>query len=164
MITSKHIFKVLEVYKDAGTSQGHRIEIYENPSSSDWLALAKSAKDDGRYFNFIRFLPNAKTKKVYVADGFISMHADMRKILGFPPGFPTDLKASWTFDGLARTYQGATKMTDWNEKSFLRERVPSFRLWFEGVFKYNWSFVDYYIPGCSSLMKIYQKEFESIKV
>ena len=90
MITSKEILNLFEDYSASGKSQGRHAEIYQDPTSSDYQELEKSAKRQKRVLEKIRFIADAKNQKIYVADSYTCVHRDMLKILKLPLDFLTE--------------------------------------------------------------------------
>jgi hypothetical protein len=137
MITSKQIIKLSEEYAAMGKSQGYQVEIYKNPASSDLSALVKFAKEHNRQLRKVRFVADAKTKTVYVADAYLIEHNDIRKIVGLPT-YPTR-NDSWVLDGIADYVSGKLNLITCS---------PTV-----GNFSFSWEFVDRYVPGVSVRMK-----------
>ena len=143
MITSNQI---LEIFTGSGTSYGRSINIYENPTSSDFLLLSKEAKADNRKLDSIRFIANAKSpQKVYVADADICTHENMRRILKLPLMWSSRTRDYWLIDGLAvKTSSGA--------------KFDRCMLYVEN-FVYDWSFADRYISGFSNYLANFKRKY-----
>ena len=164
MITSKQIIKLCEEYVTSGKVRNHPVDIFENPTSSDILKLVKSAKDDQRTINNIRFIADANEKKVYIADAYYAIHDDMYRIIGITTKHD---EAPWIFDGLATVFRGKIKAACWGDKfEFLFRnkgvKGSKVRSWFDKMFSCKWSFVDTYISGTSSMIADYQKKYLKI--
>ena len=136
MITSKQIIKLLEEYADSGTKNGHYIEVYKNPSSSDFLAMAKTAKKEKRTFDEIRFIGDTQAQILYVADAYSTIHPEIPFIVNLPM---TNLK--YWFLGNAKVVTGKATAT-------LVEPMG------KAFGKKDCKFADAYIPNCSSMIKI----------
>lgn len=87
MLTSYQISNLLESYSGSGKSQGRYAEVFENPTMTDYLDLDKSARKQKRVLGRIRFIADAKNRKLYIADAYSCVHRDMLKILNLPSGF-----------------------------------------------------------------------------
>jgi hypothetical protein len=92
MITSKQIIKLSEDYVGAetfrypgGNGNSVYLSVWKNPTSSDINKLKiEGKKFTGRMPDSIRFVADAKTKDVYVADGFWSVHSMITRIAKIP--------------------------------------------------------------------------------
>ena len=143
MITSKQI---LELWKITDISRyGQEVDIYENPTSSDFLEMTKKARDEKRPFAGIRFVTDNRVKKVYVADSYGVTHEDIRKIMKLPANL-----VPYCLDGIATISGGRAIMS-----SFYKDFSGSGM----AVLNLDWSWVDPYIKGCSSVIKSYKGKF-----
>lgn len=97
MLTSRQITRLLESYSGAGKSQGRYAEVFENPTMTDYLDLDKSARKQKRVLGRIRFIADAKNKKLYIADAYSCVHRDMLKILNLPSDFLSEVHPYVTY-------------------------------------------------------------------
>jgi hypothetical protein len=163
MITSKQITAVLEIYsKSRAVSGEHKVDIYENPTSSDITSIFKTAREENRKVGEIRFIADAKSKKVYIADSYYIIHYHMYNTLNLMGDFGTYLNYPNLFDGIAVLYNGKITMNGWDRFSLQipRINIPETRNWFDKLFSYDWSFADRYINGCSKFIDYKKKQFE----
>jgi hypothetical protein len=91
MITSRNILDILESYKTSIKHQWTKASypVYENPSVSDYIDLNKYVKSlnfsDYKKLDSVRFVVDFLDKKVYVADGFLSLHNEMIRNFNLDP-------------------------------------------------------------------------------
>lgn len=143
MITSKQI---IETFVGSGIAYGETINIYENPSSSDFLSLSKEAKSNNRKLEDIRFIVNAKKQVVYVADAEICTHEDIRRIMSLPLMWNRIIDY-WLIDGLARKTGGGAKIRH------CTLFVENFQ------HNWNWSFASKYISGFSEYLDNFKRKY-----
>ena len=137
MITSKNIIKISEEWVKTGISEftDDAFDLYINPGSSDYLDMMKTAREDSRKFQGIRFVASNSLKKVFVADGLISTHYDIERVAGIPSG----TRNGTQIEGLADIVGGRAKMKDFYDSGHLDK--------FQAI---DWKWVDKYISGCSA--------------
>lgn len=153
MITSKQIFGLLETYEKA---QG-KIVIYSNPDKSDLIKLRKAAEDKLEVMT--RFTADANTRKLYVWDGYIALHAQARSMLGLPTEYQ---KTPWLINGLNEIVRVkltcpnildldmlSPPMSNPNHKIFPKVEVIKF---YKELFSYNWDWVNTYISGFTNVL------------
>ena len=91
MITSRNIINILESYKVSINHHWTKVPypVYENPSSSDYADLNKYVKSlnspDHKKLWSVRFMADFQKKKVYIADGYLSLHDEMIRNLNLDP-------------------------------------------------------------------------------
>lgn len=91
MITSRNIIDMLESYKISIKHHWTKVPypVYENPSSSDYADLNKYVKSlnssDHKKLWSVRFMADFQKKKVYIADGYLSLHDEMIRNLNLDP-------------------------------------------------------------------------------
>jgi hypothetical protein len=137
VITSKLILRICEKYLTRGSFEGIKLEIFENPTSSDFVSLAKAVKEEtGRKLLAIRFVADARYQKVYIADAYNSIHQDIRDILKLPPADKPGL-----INGIA-TVSGNRAIMSELSSICPKEAVSS-----------KWTWVNKYISGCSSMIR-----------
>ena len=166
MITSKQIIEISEKYKllyNPGSGQTTTV-IFENPTSSDFLDMAKNAKEGGRTLHELRFIANNKDSKVYIADSWYVLHEQMKYALGLPPDSSFE-KTPWLFDGVAIYSGGRARMTTWDKYDvFITDRghnSPNMNDWIEEtLYSYRWKWVDQYVSGFSSVLESYKEKFK----
>ena len=163
MITSKQIISFCEEYLISGKAYGKQFDVYENPTSSDIVKLNKTAREDRRTFDLMRFIADAKTKKVYIADAHLANHEDIEKSVGI---FSRYLETPWLLEDMVKITGGRPKMDSIMslvDPIQLGDRVIKDKKlinWFNDRFSYDWSFVDNYIGGVSNAMKFYQEKYQ----
>lgn len=86
MIISKQIIKLYDTYV-AMTASKRKTPIYENPTSSDLLAMRKDANMSARDTLYVRFIADNESKIVYIANAQFVIHPDMAKSLNYPLDF-----------------------------------------------------------------------------
>ena len=164
MITSNYIIKICEEYFKSSSASGRIFSIYENPTSSDLVKLTKEAREDGRKLTDIRFIANNKDKKIYIVDGYHVLHEAMRAALQFGQEYK---KTSWLLECMGKVSSNKISMYKWDKfEYFVANKVIEndavLRKCFEDTLNYNWSWVDQYISGCSSVMIKYKNWFAKI--
>ena len=78
MITSKQIIRLSEEWLKAVEANVNFVDIYENPTSSDFKEIFKNRKH-----NLLRFIADNKSKKIYAWDAYIGIHYDVAYELGY---------------------------------------------------------------------------------
>ena len=156
MITSKEILKISEEFYKDGKIYGSLVTVYVNPTSSDISKMIIHAKEHNRDIFEVRFIADAKNKKVYAADSYDIIHDDMYTVLGF------ERNSSFMLDGIAKLNGNTLVMHSWDK--FLRSYIssPKYIIWFKDAFNYNWSFADKYVKGCSNYVANDKKRFEEL--
>ena len=162
LITSNYIINLSEKYSDSVKVFNNLALIFENPNRDDLVEMVKNAK-----FPEIRFLAKADAPQTcYMWNGGFALHDDIRKHLHFPVEGET---TPGIVDGEASVLGGAVK----NAKiiylaEFLRDSGISNsygkdnRNLLRKMLSYNWSWLDRYVPGCSSQFNHCKEEFKSI--
>ena len=107
--------------------------IIENPTKEDYKKLEDLARQEtpSRILDKIRFMANAHTKKVYVADAYNSMHRLMSNKLCF--SFNKRESCPWIYFGSASL------------NNSVATNIPHKFYSLSSQLNYNWSFVDNYI-------------------
>lgn len=77
MITSKQILQMSEEYLTSKRIGNNLVEVYVNPTSSDYQHLYSINSSHG-----LRFTADIDTKKFYVWDGFTMMHGEAADLIG----------------------------------------------------------------------------------
>lgn len=143
MVTSKQILSLLESYvtsglccivKVAGKLTEIKFPIYVNPGSSDLIELEKAARFDNRKLKELRFIADAKAKKLYVCDAFLGLHEKMLSALKFSTSDKTIVGGIITMSG--------------GKPYYLDIFVQS-----SESFKLDWTFADRYVSRFSSEME-----------
>ena len=192
MITSKQIIGLSEEwFKNVHGFKNQSVPIYINPDSSDLRELIKSVKETD-FHNLIRFVADAKTRKVYVADGGLILHANLTLAIGFSrlemENFPycclgygtlsggkirfdskdnEEFKLFNTFRSLrvaSDTLRLIKKSNNFNRPvdKWQRNLIQSYN-WINSFFTFNWTFLEKYIIGFSSYFNQEKTKFESWK-
>ena len=151
MITSRQVVNIIESYASSGQYRGHHVEIFENPSSSDFISIEKSAREDNRKFESLRFIVDSKNKKVYVWDGYLALHDEARQSLGLPKRYD---KTPWLVNGMTSVRDGKIvppKIWDcqFPGSSFNQAEMK----WFYGdMLKCEWAWADKYISNFTNIV------------
>ena len=89
MITTKTILNKLldEKYVSSKKTSTGYIEIFENPTNEEILDIAKSTKPGE--LPGVRFVANAESEKLYIANAWASIHSDILKLLHLPEDYTT---------------------------------------------------------------------------
>jgi hypothetical protein len=77
MIKSNRIIEICEEWIKTVSGHGGRIDVFVNPSSSDYLEIYKGSK-----YQIIKFIADNKNKKVYVWNADTGIHRDVLSELG----------------------------------------------------------------------------------
>ena len=140
MITASHIIQVSESFSKADiTNYGSEIYIFVNPTSSDFTEMNKRAKEENRKLDGFRFVPDLRTKKVYIADIYGITHNDIRKTERLPMQ-----PVPYCFDGIASWSGGRAVMTGYYPDSSNDKAIGG------QIEKADWSWVDPYVKNCSA--------------
>ena len=75
MITSKQVIDIAEKWLVSKTFYTGEVDIFINPSSSDWIEIRKSCK-----YPVVRFFADNKNKKVYVWDADQAIHQSVANV------------------------------------------------------------------------------------
>lgn len=180
MITSKQINNLLEDW-DRSIKYGKlSIDIFTNPNSSDLKELySRLSKDNPR--KEIRFIANAKDKKVYVWDAALVHHDAVSQQLGFTSGGPSRgliNHPSYALDGFGIISGGKILGEDNNGtisdlKTSLQYNLIdkgkkskldywSYEEWesrIKEVFNWNWSFIDSFVSGYNQYLNKIKSDF-----
>lgn len=109
MITSNQIIKLSEEWlmSAKGTYSPDLVNIYVNPTSSDYLELRKEK------VQFLRFIADNRNKKIYVANAIHILHDDMVRNIGGFTGLKTDYTnfSLWLLAGNASLSGNTSDMT-----------------------------------------------------
>lgn len=162
MISSKFILQQLESFSKTGRVFGRLVDVFENPTSSDLKELSKQAKDFQLNLTEVRYIADARKQKVFVFNSELAIHADIRMILGYST---EHYKTPHLLNGEARFQRGklsALSQRDLISKSFWYfsnhpSQVDKFYL--EESLNYDWSWLEKYVVGIDSGIKIIKKKF-----
>lgn len=133
MITSKRILRLCEEFAGSGKDyKGQPINVYKNPTRSDYVEMEKTARSQNRRLIEVRFVADNRTKTVYVADSYNSLHEDIVEILKLPP-----VGSKQILSGLAKVISGKAVFV------VLSSVEP------EVAISFIWKWVDKYIQDCS---------------
>jgi hypothetical protein len=182
MITSKQIITLSEEWETSFTYGNHLIDIFVNPTSSDIKELFSKLDVKINPKKEIRFIANAKTKKVYIWDASLVHHAEVSHKLGFShPGEYDGLITSeppYIFDGFG--YLSSGKIVGQNENGSISDikialnakliskgKKSKQNYWFieewisrfNAIFYWDWSFIDRYVPGFSRNILTLKEQF-----
>lgn len=133
LITSRRILRLCEEFAGSGRDyKGQPINVYKNPTSSDYVEMEKTARSQNRRLIEVRFVADSRTKTVYVADSYNSLHEDIVKILNLPP-----VGSKYILSGLAKVVNGKAVFVVLSSVE-PEVSIPSL-----------WTWVDKYIQNCS---------------
>lgn len=133
MITSQQILQICEEFAGSGKDyRGHPINVYKNPTRSDYVEMEKMARSQNRRLIEVRFVADNRTKTVYVADSYNSLHEDIVEILNLPP-----VGSKQILSGLAKVISGKAVFVVLSSVE-PEVAIPSI-----------WKWVDKYIQDCS---------------
>jgi hypothetical protein len=142
---------------------GEYLEIFTNPSLSEFKEMIK--RKDGKPVDYgeIRFIADAKKKILYAWNSYVGTHNDARKILGINPNTE---ETPYLLNGTAFV-KNKPEMIGWDDFMFHINAVP-----FKGThrgdiaynflsqaFSYDWSWLDKYMT-CSNFLKRKKYEFD----
>ena len=139
--------------------------IFENPTSTDFQEIVKTAKDEKRILDDLRFIADAKNQKVYVADSWYVTHLILNKVLSLPSD-SRFRENPWLLQGVAIYKNGGAHMVAWDKFDFYARESgglsnPALNKWAkETLYTYKWGWADRYIKGISSTLDFYKKEYE----
>lgn len=185
MITSKQIIQLSEDWFKSIKTSMEVVDIYVNPSSSDYLELNK------RGIRQIRFLADADSKEVYIADAMSLTHDQIALKLNKPrvvgafeshqwnilPGIATisGNKSTMTFsdqlDGLYRDAESFLKKLPTSKSKSSRTKEISLDMFkisvgspknlIDNIITTDWSWCDKYV-NISSWMSSYKNKYQSL--
>ena len=175
MITSRHIMKIGEQWFSDVKNGNITASVYVNPGSSDIREIYKVAASSNKPGQpAIRFIADAKSKKVYVWDAYYAYHDDVSNLLGYnKPNEYLD-EPPFVYDGYGKIVNGAIIGNDkhgttqnidlilssLNNNRYLSDRQVKERIdILRPIFSYDWSFIDKYISGFSQLIQKRKQDF-----
>lgn len=169
MITSKHIISTCEGWVSSPVVRGTKIDVYENPGSGDYKELYKNTNR-----GIVRFIADAKSKKVFVWDAYLATHFDVADKLKSEGKIGGSTYRDTLLRGQANLSGGSSKMTDtdtFGNMDALEKAVRSkqklgiltdYFVRYDIIFKTDWSFVSRYV-NCQYLVDMKNK-FNEIKL
>ena len=168
MITAKNILNTCEEWVSLPKVRGSIVNIYENPGSSDYKELNKNITR-----GVVRFIADAKSKKVFVWDAYLAIHVEVANKLNSEGKISGSTYRNSLLLGEANLSGGGAKMTDSDvfghvndlmkivkakkPLGYLKEYFDKY----EEIFKTDWSFVSRYV-NCQYLTDMKNK-FNEIK-
>jgi hypothetical protein len=164
MITSHTITGILEDFLiGKKLNPGGYLEIFTNPSLSEFKEMIK--RKDGTLVNYgeIRFIADAKKRILYAWNAYIGTHNDARQILGMDPNTE---KTPYLLNGTA-VVRGKPRVTQWDDFIYHINEVPRKGTrrgdlaynFLSQAFSYDWSWLDKYMT-CSNFLKFRKYEFD----
>jgi hypothetical protein len=169
LITSKQIINNLEQYVDARKTSNGYVQIFSNPSKSELNTIVQHSKSSSSSKCLVRFIADAKNKKVYVWDAYLAIHDDGRKILNFSTNI---MQTPYLVNGVAWIANGKmlgpswvsteTVIKDSGSKSNPKERMKCLD-YLDQVFSYNWDWLDQHISKSSVYVDKKEKEFKTVR-
>jgi hypothetical protein len=171
VITSKQIINISEEWDRTVKNGSLTADVYLNPTSTDLKEIYKKMASNNPKKE-IRFIADAKDKKVYVWDASLAPHSYVSHSLGFDTSKWLD-EPPFVFDGFGYLKNGyinptfthgtAKNISDLRLSEFTKSRTPSYHNSMikevEDFYNCNWSFIDKYIPNCSSFIDRKKREF-----
>ena len=158
--------RLSEEYWGAKNVSGTYTIIYDNPTASDLKDL-NLTMNTGNSRRVVRFIANAKDKKVYVWDAWNAHHTQMRPVLGFNSNSLSDYRL---MDGYAiLTSSNKLTIDDWSDfdtewmttnrsnPKWSNDIVPFLKSFLSG----SWSWLDRYVAGSSSFLNSCKQKFET---
>lgn len=169
MITSKQINQVIEQYVNAQKTPNGYVQVFSNPSQSELKSIVQNSKSSSSSKCMIRFIADARDRKVYIWDAYLAVHDDGRKIIGFPTSI---MQTPYLVNGLAWITNGKmigpswvsteTVIKDSGSKSNPKERMKCLT-YLDQVFSYNWDWLDNYISNSSTYVDKKELEIKKTK-
>ena len=183
MIIAKEIINLCEEWSKSTIAGGERVDIYENPGSSDITKIVKSIRHKEK---LIRFIADAKSpQKVYVWDSSLAVHSEIFKTLGY--NFNDWMNLPNILVGYGHITSGKIILGDefgsiesllgavsalcdfkspqpsWKKK--YGKEVSTVKKYLSDLFEYNWLFLDKYISGSGPFIgKEKQRFLDWIKI
>ena len=177
MITSKQIINLCEEWSKSTIAGGERVDIYENPGSSDITKIIKLIKHKEK---LIRFIADAKSpQKVYVWDSSLAVHSEIFSVLGYH--FNDWMNLPNVLVGYGHITSGKIILGDefgsiesllgavsalcdfkspqpsWKKK--YGKEISNVKKYLFALFEYNWSFLDKHISGSGPFIEKEKQEF-----
>lgn len=177
MITSKRILDLLESYRLSKKVNNQLLTVYENPTQSEMKKAGYlSVDDDGeehplskQFQGDVRYIADARDKKVYVWGAWDSIHDDVRRLLKFPDQSQT-FKTPYLIEGVAKVTVSGVATNDMQQsdywtrvssKNILGQDAKKFKLFFNTVFSYDWLWLDKHIKNSNrDILQMKQKYLE----
>ena len=168
MITSKHISSTCEEWVSAPKVRGIKIDVYENPGSTDYKELNKNTNR-----GIVRFIADAKSKKVFVWDAYLATHFDVADKLRSEGRIGGSTYRDTLLRGQANLSGGSSKMTDTDtfgnmdalEKAVRSKQIlgvlTDYFVRYDIIFDTDWSWVSKYV-NCQYLVDM-KNRFDKIK-
>ena len=154
MITSKYIIKLSEEYFNTKNIRGFDVVIYKNPTLDEIKSLR--AVNSG-----VRFIADAKSKKVYVWDANKSIHNDIFSSLVSWGAISWD-NMDYYINGIASVFDsGRMTFTVWDFANRPGEINSEVRNYVITIMNQDWAWLDRYIPGASQYIKRRLSELKS---
>jgi hypothetical protein len=157
MIISKQIITLTEKYltsKRVHTFNGDReLVLYVNPDTSERQDIILSAKKSqkGGAGPYVRFIADAKAKKVYVWDAYEGDHVTGRNLVGLPA--TNQSKTPWLLYGTGEPAGGyKLKFVAWDSKPLYSE----YKFYF-AFLDYDWSWLSPYIDTKEFFAEIHKR-------
>jgi hypothetical protein len=168
LITSRDILNLSENWITSFSKNGSNVNIFVNPGSSDILELVKGTREKDTP---IRYVADAKIKKVYVWNAYAAIHYDVAPYIN--PSYDRSGNDSHVIFGYGYTLGG--KITSFTENlstvSMFVDQLASSNSRYSNnenlisrlhdMFQYNWSFLDNYISGMSRFINEQKIKYES---
>ena len=154
MITSKQVIDITEKTLKWKQYYGEKVEILENPSSSEVLALFDIKTPD--FLREIRLIADADTKKVYVWNAELATHNMVQSDIGYPN---LNNKPNLIL-GMGKLSGGKSIITEWDYSRFYASKS---NLDFLGkLFSYNWSWLSNYISNITSFLATEKDKYQKL--
>jgi hypothetical protein len=185
-MNAKQIIKLLEEWSKSipGINKKEKVNIYENPGSTDVKELYPTTKKE----KLVRYIADAKEKKVYVWSALLAMHTTVRKEIGLGDSgpdsrikYPSVIEGFGLLSGgrivsVSMSNEGDMWLLESNMKKLLEwEKTTSLsKITVKEVLKsrdfiislltnmsnHDWSFLDRYVVGDGAKLKKLQLTFK----
>jgi hypothetical protein len=154
MITSRQINNLLEDYVTGKKFFGYYAELFVNPSQSEISKIIKASKE---YTDIreLRFIADARLRKVYIWNSYLVLHSSIKRELGYPSD-----NCSYLFEGTASIKSGKPVVIGWDyyyDMDFMK--VPKMNMFID-LLNYKWNWLDNYISGSSAYMNKKKEELD----
>lgn len=155
MIKSSQIKSLLEEWLKSFSLSRGLIDVYKNPSKSDYSEIYQSFIDDVRLPSkivMIRFIADAKTKSVYVWNGQKAIHAEVARSVGLIDRMESD---PTILSGIGVLVSGKAEMQQADSLESIDKYSSQFDInYYNGVVSRDWSWVNRYIQVTKYLGKL----------
>lgn len=165
MITSKYIINLSEEYFTSKSINGDAVVLYVNPTAEDFTELYKDGVRE------IRWIADAKNKKVYVFDARLAIHQEALRVFFNIDWFNIFLNKSnqyfYLFLGGAKLFNktscGSPESAEVDYLFTHPRYIPDHIDYLDKVFTYNWQWLDKYISGANTYLISCKQKYAQIR-